>query len=102
MKILKAGNGVAGVVVERDGEEIRVPAKAVFIASGGYANSKEWIKKYAGFDLEANVFPVGNVDKTGDGIRMAWGGGRRGRGDGHAGIVQRRPVGAGFCPEELH
>jgi fumarate reductase flavoprotein subunit len=49
-----------------------VIAKAVIIASGGYANNKEWIKKYSGFDLDINLIPVGNVDKMGDGIRMAW------------------------------
>ena len=97
MKILKAGNGVAGVVVERDGEEIRVPAKAVFIASGGYANSKEWIKKYAGFDLEVNVFPVGNVDKTGDGIRMAWEAGAAEEGMGMLELFSVGPWGPDFA-----
>lgn len=46
--------------------------KAVVIATGGYANNKEWIKKYAGFELGVNLLPIGNVDKFGDGIRMAW------------------------------
>ena len=47
-------------------------AKAVIIATGGYANNKEWVKKYSGFDLDINLFPLGNIDKMGDGIRMAW------------------------------
>ncbi len=71
-KIVRQGDRLAGVIAEADGEEIRVSAKAVIIASGGYANNKEWIKKYTGFDLDVNLIPVGNVDKTGDGIRMAW------------------------------
>jgi len=71
-RILKTDNKVAGVVVEEDGEEAEVAAKAVVVASGGYANNKEWIKKYTGFDLDVNVIPVGNTDKMGDGIRMAW------------------------------
>jgi fumarate reductase flavoprotein subunit len=72
-KILKEGNRITGVVAEtEDGEEIQAAAKAVMIASGGYANNKEWIKKYTGFDLDVNVIPIGNVDKMGDGIRMAW------------------------------
>jgi fumarate reductase flavoprotein subunit len=71
-RIIREGNRVAGVVIERDGEEIEVSAKAVIVGSGGYANNKEWIKKYAGFDLDVNLIPVGNVDKMGDGIRMAW------------------------------
>jgi fumarate reductase flavoprotein subunit len=71
-RILKEGSRIIGVVVEENGEEVEVPAKAVVIASGGYANNKEWIKKYAGFDLDVNVIPIGNVDKMGEGIRMAW------------------------------
>jgi fumarate reductase flavoprotein subunit len=61
-----------GVVAEIDGEEVEVACKAVVIASGGYANNKEWIKKYAGFDLDENLMPIGNTGKMGDGIRMAW------------------------------
>jgi succinate dehydrogenase/fumarate reductase flavoprotein subunit len=33
------------VVVEENGEEVTVAAKAVVVASGGYANNKAWIKK---------------------------------------------------------
>jgi fumarate reductase flavoprotein subunit len=71
-KITKQGDRITGVIAEGDGEDIQVTAKAVIIASGGYANNKEWIKKYSGFDLGVNVIPVGNVDKMGEGIRMAW------------------------------
>lgn len=71
-RLIKQGNRVTGVIAEIDGEEVPVTAKAVIIASGGYANNKEWIKKYTGFDLDVNLIPIGNVDKTGDGIRMAW------------------------------
>jgi Succinate dehydrogenase/fumarate reductase, flavoprotein subunit len=70
--LLKEGNRVVGVIAEEDGEEIEVAAKAVVIASGGYANNKEWMKKYNGLDIGTNIFPVGNVDKMGDGIRLAW------------------------------
>jgi fumarate reductase flavoprotein subunit len=72
-KILREGERITGVIAEtEDGEDIQVAAKAVVIASGGYANNKEWIKKYTGFDLDINVIPIGNVGKMGDGIRMAW------------------------------
>jgi fumarate reductase flavoprotein subunit len=71
-KILKEGGKITGVVAEIDGEDIRLASKVVVIASGGYANNKEWIKKYSGFDLDVNAIPIGNVDKMGDGIRMAW------------------------------
>jgi fumarate reductase flavoprotein subunit len=46
-RIIKEGGRIAGVVVEQDGEEVEVAAKAVIVGSGGYANNKEWIKKYA-------------------------------------------------------
>jgi fumarate reductase flavoprotein subunit len=69
---VSGGDRITGVMVEENGEEIRVAAKGVVIASGGYANNKEWIKKYSGFDLDVNLIPVGNVDKLGEGIRMAW------------------------------
>ena len=70
-RILKNAEKITGVVVEADGEDVQVSAKAIIIASGGYANNKEWIKKYSGLDLGVNLFVVGNVDKVGDGIRMA-------------------------------
>jgi fumarate reductase flavoprotein subunit len=71
-RLLKQGERITGVVAEIDGEDTPFNAKVVIIASGGYANNKEWIKKYTGFDLDVNLIPIGNVDKMGDGIRMAW------------------------------
>jgi fumarate reductase flavoprotein subunit len=71
-RVLKQGGRISGVVVEINDEEAPVNAGAVVVASGGFANNKEWIKKYSGFDLGVNLVPIGNTDKTGDGIRMAW------------------------------
>ncbi len=71
-RILKESGQIAGVIAEEESGESRVRARAAVIASGGYANNKEWIKKYTGFDLGVNLIPIGNVDKMGDGIRMAW------------------------------
>jgi fumarate reductase flavoprotein subunit len=71
-RISRQGNLINGVIAEVNGEEIQVNTKVIIVASGGYANNKEWIKKYTGFDLGVNLMPIGNVDKTGDGIRMAW------------------------------
>jgi fumarate reductase flavoprotein subunit len=71
-RLVKEGGRITGVLFEGDSGDVRVNAKAVVIACGGYANNKEWIKKYTGFDLGTNLLPVGNVDKFGDGIRMAW------------------------------
>jgi len=71
-RILREGDRISGVMVDKDGSDETVHAPAVIIASGGYANNKAWVKKYTGFDIDTNMIPVGNVDKMGDGIRMAW------------------------------
>ena len=72
VELLKTGGRFSGLIAEEDGEEIEIEAKAVVLSSGGYINNKEWMKKYHGFDIGVNLIPVGNVDKVGDGIRMAW------------------------------
>lgn len=94
--IVKEGGRIAGVIAEIDDEEVKIAAKAVVIASGGYANNRGWIKKYAGYQLDANVIPVGNVDKTGDGIRMAWEVGAAEEGMGLLELYSAGPVGPGF------
>jgi fumarate reductase flavoprotein subunit len=71
-RILKADGRITGVMTESGEREMQVRAKIVLVASGGYANNKEWIKKYAGFELGVEVIPVGNTGKMGDGIRMAF------------------------------
>jgi fumarate reductase flavoprotein subunit len=97
VKILKKGDGVEGVLVEEDGEETTVNARVIIIASGGYANNKEWIKKYAGFDLDVDILPVGNVGKTGDGIRMAWEAGADNDGLGVLELYRVGPMGPEFA-----
>jgi fumarate reductase flavoprotein subunit len=96
-QILKAGDRIAGVIVEEDEEDVQVAAKAVIIASGGYANNKEWIKKYSGFELDVNLFPIGNVDKMGDGIRMAFEVGAAEEGIEVLELVRTGPVGPEFA-----
>lgn len=71
-KIMREGDRITGVVIEEDNGEAVVAAAVVIIASGGYANNKAWVEKYTGFDIDVNMIPIGNVDKMGDGIRMAW------------------------------
>jgi fumarate reductase flavoprotein subunit len=95
-RLLKAGGKITGVIVEENDEELEVISKAVVIASGGYANNKEWIKKYSGHDLDVNVMPVGNVDKFGDGIRMAWEVGAAEEGMGILELFRAGPLGPDF------
>ncbi len=91
-RLLREGGRVTGVVAEIDGEDTPVRARAVVIASGGYANNKDWIKKYTGMDLEVNLLPVGNVDKMGDGIRMAWEAGAAEEGIGTLELFRIGPI----------
>lgn len=95
--LIREGNSITGVTFEEDGEDVTVAAKAVVIASGGYANNKAWIKKYTGFDLDVNLIPIGNVDKTGDGIRMAWEVGGAEDGMGVVEIFRAGPIGPEFA-----
>jgi fumarate reductase flavoprotein subunit len=71
-KILRQGEKIVGLVAEIEEKEIQITASTAVVASGGYINNKDWVKKYAGFELGVNLMPFGNVDKMGDGIRMAW------------------------------
>ncbi len=96
-RVLKSGDRISGVIADADGEDVQVAAKTVIVASGGYANSKDMIKKYAGFDLGVNVMPLGNVDKTGDGIRMAWEAGAAEEGIGVLELLRTGPIGPGFA-----
>jgi fumarate reductase flavoprotein subunit len=96
-KVARQGEHITGVIADADGEEIQVNTRAVIIASGGYANNKEWIKKYTGFDLGVNLLPVGNVDKTGDGIRMAWECGAAEEGKSLLELYRAGPTGPDFA-----
>jgi fumarate reductase flavoprotein subunit len=96
IEILKENGRICGVVAEEDGEEIEVEAKAVVVGSGGYANNKEWMKKYHGFELGVNLIPMGNVDQMGDGIRMAWDAGAAAEGMNAVEIISVGPIGPEF------
>lgn len=95
-RLFKAGGKVTGVIAEENNEEIEVTSKAVVIASGGYANNREWIKKYAGYNLYVNIIPVGNVNKSGDGIQMAWEVGAAEEGMGLLELFRAGPLGPNF------
>jgi fumarate reductase flavoprotein subunit len=72
-KILKQGNNISGVIAEdRTGEEIQVKAKAVIIATGGFGDNPEMVKKYTGFELGKDMHSFRIPGCNGDGLRMAW------------------------------
>jgi fumarate reductase flavoprotein subunit len=95
-KILKAHGRPVAVVAEADGEDREIACRAVVIASGGYANNKDWIKKYAGVTLDEQVIAIGNTGKMGDGIRMAWEMGAGAEGMGVLHVLRMGPTGPEF------
>jgi succinate dehydrogenase/fumarate reductase flavoprotein subunit len=72
-KILKQGNKIVGVMAEDDsGETVRAEAKAVIVATGGFGDNTEMIKKFAGYDHGKDLFSFRIPGIEGDGIKMAW------------------------------
>ncbi|MFH1646137.1 MAG: FAD-dependent oxidoreductase [Chloroflexota bacterium] len=69
-KILRGKDGkVSGVVAETKGGEVTVTARSVIVATGGYGNNKEMLKKYCSYYHE-NFGYDGPPSNTGDGIAM--------------------------------
>jgi fumarate reductase flavoprotein subunit len=72
-EILKENDSVIGVVaIDEDGNKIEARAKAVIVATGGFGNSPEMIRDYAGYEMDKDIYPFKIPGLTGDGIRMAW------------------------------
>jgi fumarate reductase flavoprotein subunit len=82
-KILKAGRKISGVLAEKSpGEDLHVDAKTVVVATAGFNDDAEMIKKHSvfGFKLDRDgtcqegdlFFLCPNLRHTGDGIKMAW------------------------------
>ena len=72
-KIIKHDGRVAGVLAEEpSGEQIQVDAKAVVIATGGFGDNPEMIKKYTGYEWGKDMFSFRIPGIAGEGIRMAW------------------------------
>jgi fumarate reductase flavoprotein subunit len=69
-RLLKKDERIIGVIAEDEmtGEDVQVNAGAVIIATGGFGDNPEMIKKYTGYDIPQGIVP----GLTGDGIRMAW------------------------------
>lgn len=67
--IKNENNEIVGVKgVNKDGSNVTVNAKSVILATGGYAQNKEMMAKYADFTKDYSTqVPAGNV---GDGITM--------------------------------
>lgn len=67
----EAGKVVGLVAADSDGQQVRLGAKAVVVATGGYAGNPEMIDKYTGFPgLGSKMISVGGPGCVGDGITM--------------------------------
>lgn len=72
-KLIKQGNKITGVVAEdRSGKSIQANAKAVIIATGGFGDNPQWIKKQTGYEWGRDLQSFRIPGLVGDGIRMAW------------------------------
>jgi fumarate reductase flavoprotein subunit len=72
-KILKGGNRITGVIGEdKAGNPVQVNAKSVIIATGGFGDNPDMIKKYTGYEWGKDLFSFRIPGLAGDGIRMAW------------------------------
>jgi len=72
-RLIKKGDEIVGVIAEdRSGETIEANAKAVIIATGGFGDNVEWIKKYTGYEWGRDLQSFRIPGLAGDGIRMAW------------------------------
>jgi fumarate reductase flavoprotein subunit len=72
-QLIKENDCIVGVIAENSsGEEIRAKAGAVIIATGGFGDNPEMMKKYTGYESGHDMFQLRVPGLTGDGIRMAW------------------------------
>ena len=72
-KLIKEKGKITGVIAEdKSGEEIQARAKAVIIATGGFSDNPEMLKKHIGYDWGHDMFHLRIPGLTGDGIKMAW------------------------------
>ena len=70
--IMENGKAVGVVAVDAAGNEVRVNAKAVVIATGGFGNNPEMMKEVSDIEYGKNYFGIRVPALTGDGIKMAW------------------------------
>jgi fumarate reductase flavoprotein subunit len=71
-KLIKEQGRITGLTAEDDSGELRVKAKAVIIATGGFGDNPEMIKKYTPYEWGKDLFSMRIAGMVGEGIRMAW------------------------------
>jgi fumarate reductase flavoprotein subunit len=72
-KLIKEDNRVVGVMAEdKAGESVEARSKAVIIATGGFGDNPQMIKRLTGYEFGKDLFSFRVPGMEGDGIRMAW------------------------------
>jgi fumarate reductase flavoprotein subunit len=72
-KIIKQGGRITGVFGEdRDGEKVDVTGKAAIVATGGFGDNPQLIKKFTGYEWGVDLQSIRIPGLAGDGLRMAW------------------------------
>ncbi len=70
-RLFRDKNGrISGVLAESKDGEIKIECKCAIVATGGYGNNREMLKKYCPFYHDTMTYD-GPPSNTGDGIRMA-------------------------------
>ncbi len=71
-KLIKEQGKIIGLLAASETEELQVKAKAVIIASGGFGDNPEMIKKYTQYEWGKDLFSMRIPGMAGEGCRMAW------------------------------
>lgn len=71
-ELIKENDKIVGVISEgKDGETVKVNCKAAIIATGGFGDNAEMVKKYTGYEYGKDFFGFRIPGLVGDGIKMA-------------------------------
>ena len=72
-KLIKKEGRISGVVAEdKSGEPVEALANAVIVATGGFGDNPQMIKKFTGYDFGKDMYSFRIPGMEGDGLRMAW------------------------------
>lgn len=92
-KLIKEQGKIVGLEAADDSGEVQIKAKAVIIATGGFGDNPEMIRKYTPYEWGKDLFSMRIPGMVGEGIRMAWEAGA-----GAEGMNIEMTCGAGMPP----
>ncbi|MFC1867398.1 FAD-dependent oxidoreductase [Thermodesulfobacteriota bacterium] len=72
-KLIKKKGRIVGVLAkDKSGKPVEASAKAVVIATGGFGDNPQMIKKITGYEFGKDLYSIRVPGLEGDGLRMAW------------------------------